>query len=334
MRANMRKLRIVILALMVVLVFSGCSCKHEWAAADCVNPPTCGKCGATEGEPLGHEWTDATCTTARTCSRCGRSEGEPLGHTWADATCTEPKTCATCGEVLGEITEHVWVEATCTAAKTCSVCGATEGELAEHVWTEATTDTPATCSVCGATEGEKVVTDPRFVTGEVEKLLGRWEATLELSEEDLNIRRFNGSLEGIYWIEFRNDGTAETGIELKDEKKFREAAAECYADWTFEQLEEDEIDEDAANAVAKVLVDTDVEAYILKELEEIPIHDLIEDLLAESDIGDGWFAEYVFYVEDGKLYMDEEWNDSMEETEHELLGTTLLLYGFLECKRA
>ena len=330
----MRKLRIVILTLVVILLFSGCSCKHEWTEADCVNPPTCGKCGATEGEPLGHEWTDATCTAARTCTRCGRSEGEPLGHTWANATCTEPKTCAACGEVLGEITEHVWVEATCTAAKTCSVCGVTEGEMAEHVWTEATTEEPATCSVCSATEGEKIVTDARFVTGEVEELLGRWEAPLSISEKELNIPRYNGSLEGTYWIEFRNDGTVETGIVLKDEKAFREAAAECYADWAFEDLEEDEIDEDTANAVTNVLLDMDVEAYILKTLEEVPINDLIEDLMAESELGVGGFGEYVYYVEDGQLYMDKEWSDSMYETEYEFLGTTLLMYGFLECKRA
>lgn len=330
----MKKMRIAILALIVILALTGCSCKHEWAAADCVNPPACGKCGETEGEPLGHEWTDATCTTARTCNRCGRSEGEPLGHVWTEATCAEPKVCASCGEVVGEVSAHVWVDATCTAPKTCSVCGETEGEPTEHLWMEATTETPATCSVCGATEGEKVVTDPRFVTSEVEKLLGRWEAPLSISEEDLNIRRFNGALEGTYWIEFRNDGTVSTGIVLKDEAEFRKAVAECYADWTFEELEEKEIDEDTANTVAKVLLEMDVEAYILQDLEEIPAADLIEGIMAESDLGDGWTGDFVYYVADGKLYIDDEWSEEMYEAEHEILGTTLILYGYLECKRA
>lgn len=328
----MRKFRIALLTMIIVLVLTGCSCKHEWTEADCVNPATCGKCGATEGEALGHAWTDASCTTARSCSRCGRTEGEPLGHSWADATCKAPKTCTTCGEVVGDLADHAWTEASCSAPKTCSVCGVTEGEALEHTWAEATTDTPATCTVCGAVEGEKIVTDPRFVTEEVKPLLGRWEATLDLSEEDLSIRRYNGTLEGTYWIEFHNDGTAQSGVVLKDEKAFREAVAECYADWFFERMDEEDIGEDAANKVAEELVEMDVEAYILQQQKEVPVEELIEELMAKSDYPDGWRSESVYYMADGKLYMDDAWSEEMHEVEYEMIGSTMLLYGYLEFK--
>lgn len=330
----MKKLRVLILALACLLVLSGCSCKHEWTAADCVTPASCTQCGETEGEALGHTWTDATCTAARTCSSCGRTEGAPLGHSWIDATCTAPKTCSACGEVLGSVLEHTWIDATCTAPKTCSVCGEPEGEPLEHTWLEATTDAPATCSVCGATEGEKVVTDPRFVTAKVESLLGRWESELDLSEDDLEVRRYNGSLEGTFWIEFGNDGTAHSGIVLKDEEAFRAAVAECYADWFFEELEEEDVDEEAANTVAEALLDKSVEEYILEAQREKSADELIKELLAESEYGNGWIGDFVYYVAEEQLYMDSEWKEEMNTAEFEFIGTTLMLYGYLECKPA
>ena len=90
------------------------NCEHEWKDATCTDPKTCGKCGETEGEPLGHKWNDATCTEPKTCSVCGETEGEALGHKWNDATCTEPKTCSVCGETEGEPLGHDFVDGKCS----------------------------------------------------------------------------------------------------------------------------------------------------------------------------------------------------------------------------
>ena len=125
---KMKKTILIALSLMMLLVLSGCCLSHEWEEADCVNPKTCTKCDATEGEALGHSWADATCEAPKTCSVCGASEGEALGHTWTDATCAQPKTCQTCHATEGEALAHNWINATLTDPKTCLACGATEGE--------------------------------------------------------------------------------------------------------------------------------------------------------------------------------------------------------------
>ena len=138
-----RNLLIVFLLCASVLLINGCSCKHEWQAADCVNPRTCVKCSETEGEALGHDWMDADCTNPKTCSACGETEGEALGHVWMDADCTNPKTCSVCGETEGAALGHDWEAATCTSAAFCRVCGAVGTPALGH------TTYSGTCERCG-----------------------------------------------------------------------------------------------------------------------------------------------------------------------------------------
>lgn len=304
----MKKVTVFLLAAAFLLGMAGCSdsCEHVWAEADCIIPKTCTECGETEGTPLGHEWNDATCTTAQVCARCGRTEGDPLGHSWVEATCTEAKHCTGCGEVIGE--------------------------ALGHVWTEATTEAPKTCTVCAETEGEKIQADPRFVTADAQHLFGRWEAKVRFTEEDLEIRRYNGTLEGTYWVEFGKDGVMKAGLDLKDEEAFRKAVAEAYADWAFEALEEKEVDEKEADAVAEELLGMGVEAYILSTQQEQPIGELIEELMEKSRYGNGWTGEFVYYVSDDQLYLETEWKEEMRAEECEFIGSTLMLFGFLECK--
>lgn len=87
--------------LILILLFVGCSCTHEWEDATCTTPKTCTKCGKTEGEPLGHTWQEATCTAPKTCSVCGATEGKASGHDWQAATTTKPVTCTKCGLTRG-----------------------------------------------------------------------------------------------------------------------------------------------------------------------------------------------------------------------------------------
>lgn len=82
----MKKISCGLLCIMLILVLSACSCKHEWAEATCTEPKTCTKCGETEGEALGHDWGDweiekrataaAEGTKISTCSRCGETKTE------------------------------------------------------------------------------------------------------------------------------------------------------------------------------------------------------------------------------------------------------------------
>lgn len=304
----MKKFSLLLAVLLCALALSGCGCKHEWQDATCTTPKLCKLCGEGEGETLGHDWQDATCTTVKTCARCGRTEGDPLGHVWQEATCTEPKTCSVCLTKLG------------------SALG--------HTWQEATTDAPKTCSVCQETEGSAIETDPRFSSDATSSLWGRWEAAVSLSEDDLDVTHYNGTLEATYWIEFTNTGEAKAGFLMKDEKAFREAYAEYRADFVYEEAAQSRADQEEADATAKALLGMTVEEYILESQKETPAQELAEQLLDESDYAGNWVGDLVYYVQDGKLYIDRSWEEEMSEVNYEFIGTTLMLYDVLEFKKA
>lgn len=97
-----KKLLALTLTILCLCILTGCSCTHEWADASCLNPKTCSKCEAVEGEALGHDWLDATCDTPKTCFRCDAAEGEAFGHNWQEATCQSPKTCTVCHKTEGK----------------------------------------------------------------------------------------------------------------------------------------------------------------------------------------------------------------------------------------
>lgn len=299
----MKKMRVLLL-LLGCLLLTGCSCKHEWTTADCVNPETCTKCGETAGEALGHNWVEATCTTVRTCSRCGRTEGDPLGHAWVEAACTEPKTCSACGEIVGEALGHTWLEAT--------------------------TDAPATCSVCGATEGEKITADPRFVTESAKPLFGRWETAINYTGEELGVESFEGKLYTIYWLEFDNLGNMKAGFELQNKEEFREAMTRWYAAYYRGKLEEAKLEEDTANEVMEALLGVDIEEFAAYEIEKMTDEELVEELLAYSDMGGGWSGSFEYYVEGDSLYWDTEWKEDMHASDMEFIGSALILEGFLQ----
>ena len=304
----MKKISVIFAVLLCLMVLSGCSCKHEWQDATCTTPKLCKLCGEGEGETLGHDWQDATCTTVKTCARCGRTEGDPLGHNWQDATCTEPKTC--------------------------SICRTKLGVALGHDWQEATTDAPKTCSVCQETEGDPIETDPRFSSEATNMLWGRWEAPLNLSEDDLDVPHYNGSLEGTYWIEFTNTGAASAGFVLKDEKAFREAYAEYCADLVYDEAALSRADQEEADATAKALLGMTVEEYVLESQKETPVDELVEQLLDNSDYAGNWAGSLCYYIQDGKLHIDRTWDEEMAEVNYEFIGTTLMLYDVLEFKKA
>lgn len=134
----------------ILFLLSGCSttCTHEWNEATCLEPKTCTKCGAAEGEALGHTWSEATCTEPKVCLLCGKTDGAARGHSVElsveqEATCTEQGSmtgiCSVCGETVSEVipptgihTVENWLlvsQATCSEegneTGACTVCGET-----------------------------------------------------------------------------------------------------------------------------------------------------------------------------------------------------------------
>lgn len=105
-----KKIILSISFLSIMMMLSGCCISHEFAPATCTEPPTCIKCGYTEGEALGHEWVEATCTVPKTCSRCGETEGEALGHNLTKATYQDAPVCKVCNETIGDVLTPGFVE--------------------------------------------------------------------------------------------------------------------------------------------------------------------------------------------------------------------------------
>lgn len=140
----MKRICILILAIVLMLTFSGCCLSHEWMAASCTAPKTCTKCEKTEGEALSHEWQEATCTAPRTCSRCNATEGEALGHIcseWeATSDSTMNATCTVCKEVVEQEMDRELLGTQAILGKWYMVAGKNDdGEwarMADETWIE------------------------------------------------------------------------------------------------------------------------------------------------------------------------------------------------------
>ena len=112
--------------LIIALMLTGCSCRHEWNDASCDLPKTCSLCAETEGNALGHSWQDAACETPKTCAVCKLTEGEALGHDWQDATCEKEGMCTRCEAVRSSALGHrygTWEYDGEVFVHTCQTCG-------------------------------------------------------------------------------------------------------------------------------------------------------------------------------------------------------------------
>jgi len=130
-----KSITIILSFLLCLLSLSGCSCKHDWTDADCLNPKTCNLCNITEGEAIGHNWSAATCETPEICANCGETKGEAIGHQWAAATCETPETCNACGKTQGEIPDHdfgSWTIDGDTMSRICASCNKAESTKTDH----------------------------------------------------------------------------------------------------------------------------------------------------------------------------------------------------------
>lgn len=289
-----KKMIVLILALVCMMVLTGCFCKHE-------------------------QWKDATCTDPKTCAECGKTEGEALGHVWLAATCETPRTCEQCGITDGEAKGHAMVEASCTEAKHCEQCDLVEGEALGHVWQEATTELPQTCEVCAVTEGERIITDPRFTTEATKDIQGKWGCELPLTGEMLGMPGFEGELMLNFVLDFRNNGELGMTCEVPDEEAFMQSLMNGYVEMLYSEFAKQGLDRESADAAMVQAYGMDVETYINKTLGDASLVDTLSAMYAELNLGG------VYYMEDGQLYSGLAWEGTMEPENYTLEGDTLVI---------
>ncbi len=110
----MKKTISILLLITMLLVFSSCGCKHEWADATCKTPKTCTLCGKAEGGVVeNHQWTEATCIAPKTCVFCGQTEGQALSvHKFVNDKC---ESCGIIQLTLENYEKYLTVDATLSA---------------------------------------------------------------------------------------------------------------------------------------------------------------------------------------------------------------------------
>ena len=325
-----RRVLVGILAMVLILLLTGCKCEHEWMAATCAAPKTCQKCGETEGETLPHTWQEATCSAPKTCTVCGATEGEALPHTWQEATCSAPKTCTVCSATEGEALPHTWQAASCTVAKTCevcqvtegdplghtwknadctnpktcTVCNVTEGDSLGHNWQEATTEAPKTCSRCAHTDGEKLKTDSRFTTKDTKFLHGTWTSEVNMTAEMMGLSSgFPNGIDCIMTMEFGNTGKLKYDMKHKDEAAFMKSMKEYTVQATYEAFEMEGLNKTQADQAMMEEIGLTVEGYVEAYLEDFdPDSVFFASRLTE-----------VYYVRDGKIYTAMSWDSTIFE---------------------
>ena len=285
-----KRLTLIALLLVCALALSACGCKHEtWNEANCETPKTCAACGETEGAPLGHSWLAATCETAKTCEVCGKTEGEALGHAWVEADCENPKTC--------------------------SVCGLVEGEALGHTWLDATTEAPRTCETCGLTEGERIITDERFTTAATIDYQGKWVAEFNMSGEMMDLPDFEKGIDCFLYLELHNDGTATLRIESADVAALEADMTEYLIQMLYDEFAASGLSEEEAQAGMQEAFGMSLEEYAGYAVKEIDLPAVFQQMNVDM----------VYYVEDGSLYMGDNWQNIDQPSPVHLEGDTMIL---------
>ena len=285
-------LRATPLLILLCLLLTGCSCKHEWNAATCTTPKTCSLCQETEGDALGHTWVDASCEAPKTCSVCKATEGEALGHTWVEATCESPKTC--------------------------SVCAKTEGEPAEHTWVDATTETPKTCSACQKTEGERIITDSRFTTSACKDLFGTWSGVVEIPGSTIVDPNFTGTLRMNVSIVFHNDGTYQQSTKMLDVEQFNQSVIDYYIFTLYAEFSKQGLNQSQADEAMMTAYGMDTKDYAKKIASGFNWNNLATTQL-----------NGVYYVAEGKLYSGYGWGAEMESDNYTISNNSLTIESLM-----
>lgn len=199
----MKKFTKFCILLAMLLVLTGCECRHEWTEADCLTAKTCAKCGVAEGEAMGHDFAPAECEKPETCTRCGMTQGEMLGHQWVDAVCDAPQICENCGQTQGAALGHDMDKWTISGETMSRICG-----------------------VCNFAE-EQPIDREAYLR---ENLVGYWDYMCrEVNEEMIYPEDFLDSVVEVWSVSLAEDGSAH----------YNENGTGYSAQWTFERYEED-----------------------------------------------------------------------------------------------
>ena len=286
-----RKIRVTLLALVCIVLLTGCKCKHEWVAADCVTPKTCSKCQETEGAPLGHDWLAATCEEAKTCKVCGVVEGMAAGHGW--------------------------VEASCIAPKHCENCDLTEGELLPHAWLNATTEAPKTCSVCGTTEGERIITDERFKTEKCSAVFGDWKCELTESGEMMELEEYVEEVPVVAVLTFTEDGRITVDMAFRDAKQFTQDLHAGTVEAIYRQFDGMDMTREEADQTFLDAYGMSIEEYCTA-MWAVVDWDTLLDL---------YETEAVYYIDEDQIYVANDWEDAFSAVAYSISGNTMTLTG-------
>ena len=218
-----------------------------------------------------------------------------------EGNCVTDKTCADCGEVLSAAPGHSWQDATCETPKTCSACGLTEGEALGHSWVDATTEAPKTCENCGATEGERIITDERFTTAATIDYQGSWVATFNMSGEMMEMPGFESGIDCYLYLDLRNDGTGTLSIEAADVAAMEAAITDYLVQVLYEEMAATGVGKEDADAMFQEAYGMTLQEYAEYAVKEMNMASLFEQMSLDM----------VYYVENGNLYMADDWTDDM-----------------------
>lgn len=286
-----QRLRLALLAMVCIVLLSGCKCQHEWVVADCVTPKTCSLCQETEGAALGHDWLAATCEEAKSCKVCGVAEGVAAGHSW--------------------------VEATCMAPKHCENCDLTEGAVLEHTWLAATTESPKTCSVCAATEGDRIITDERFKTEKCKAVFGTWEFEQTISGTELNLGDYVEEVPVIMVVNFTEDGRATRDVVFKDVDQFVQDLHAGTVEAIYRQFESQEMTREEADAAFMDVRGMSVEDYSTA----------VWAVVNWNAYFDLQKIEHVYYVDGEHIYLADAWDEPFQTTSYSISGDKMTWMG-------
>ena len=208
--------------------------------------------------------------------------------------------------------DHQWEAANCKDPKTCRLCGKTKGDTNDkHQWEDATTDAPKTCSVCGLTEGEKIDVDERFTTDACKEVFGNW---VGLYEQDGTRVGRGGELmiPTKLTITFFNNGNVRIVTSLEDPAAFKQEYASFMLAAFYKDFEN------------RGLSRADAEAWSIethgKELVAYCVDRTVQIAAALESTED-----MVYYVDDGVIYIAEDWDSDMSASSYELTDDTMLL---------
>ena len=201
-----------------------------------------------------------------------------------------------CGEC-----NHQWLPADCQTPKTCYHCGLTEGEPNDkHLWEDATTERPKTCSVCGKTEGDIIDADERFTTAACKDLFGNWQAKYEIPADRLSMADLTMQMRITYT--FYNDGEVRIEVEVMNVSNLTGQVAQRLSQIMYDQYSQQGMTQAQADAACMELHGQTVQAFCQQRAKTVvDVMDSVE--------------EKVYYVEDGVLYIGDDWGSGFQSYE-------------------